>query len=531
MKTKLIPFDIEKAKAGAKIVTRCGYSAEVKFHNVKVFPPIICLVEMEGPYAYTLDGKYTESNEDSDMDLFIEEEVENDSNNQDETIRKALISYFQSFPYNSLEDAGINAKDAIAWLEKQGEQETLCAKCKKSQPSHSCQDITALGRCAVEHEQKPADNKPRFQEGDWVIDGLGIVHQIIRVVENLGSHTYGYDTDDGFYIHDSESGVRLWNITDAKDGDVLMKGEVIFIFNKMLGEWIYCHSSISYKDGSSINLNNCGLINNEVYPATKEQRDFLFQKMKEAGYEWDPVKKELRKIESEEKKELKKVKPKFQKGNWVIDKQGTVHQIANVIENVTNHTYGYDVVGGGYFNENVEGIRFWTIQDARNGIVLACDTCIVLFKEIDGLNIKCHCTYHFMDTPMFFVDTLQNKTAFYPATKEQRDLLFQKIKEEGYQWDSERKELKKIKYKDDMAEKEVKQKSSFNEFGFRRMTNQELSWWLRDHPEECREFKYEGGGDYVYSSYDYTINQANTQVWGKLIRRNGGEWQEPLVEI
>ena len=34
-----------------------------------------------------------------------------------------------------------------------------------------------------------------------------------------------------------------------------------------------------------------------VYPATKEQRDLLFQKMKEAEYEWDADKKELKKIE------------------------------------------------------------------------------------------------------------------------------------------------------------------------------------------------------------------------------------------
>ena len=38
-------------------------------------------------------------------------------------------------------------------LEKQGKQkETLCDKCKKTQPSHSCQDITALGRCALEKQ-------------------------------------------------------------------------------------------------------------------------------------------------------------------------------------------------------------------------------------------------------------------------------------------------------------------------------------------------------------------------------------------
>lgn len=32
-----------------------------------------------------------------------------------------------------------------------------------------------------------------------------------------------------------------------------------------------------------------------VFPATKEQRDLLFQKMEEAGYEWDAEKKELKK--------------------------------------------------------------------------------------------------------------------------------------------------------------------------------------------------------------------------------------------
>ena len=36
--------------------------------------------------------------------------------------------------------------------------------------------------------------------------------------------------------------------------------------------------------------------NNQLKPATKEQRDLLFSKMKEAGYEWDAEKKELKKI-------------------------------------------------------------------------------------------------------------------------------------------------------------------------------------------------------------------------------------------
>ena len=42
--------------------------------------------------------------------------------------------------------------------EKQGEQETFCDKCIKEHPSNSCQDITELGKCAVENEQKLDEN-------------------------------------------------------------------------------------------------------------------------------------------------------------------------------------------------------------------------------------------------------------------------------------------------------------------------------------------------------------------------------------
>lgn len=42
---------------------------------------------------------------------------------EDERIRKALITFFKRFPYDSIEQAGTNAKEAIAWLEKQGEYE------------------------------------------------------------------------------------------------------------------------------------------------------------------------------------------------------------------------------------------------------------------------------------------------------------------------------------------------------------------------------------------------------------------------
>ena len=47
--------------------------------------------------------------------------------------------------------------------------------------------------------------------------------------------------------------------------------------------------------------------NGEIKPATKEQRDLLFQKMHKDGYEWDAEKKELKKIENASDNENQKL--------------------------------------------------------------------------------------------------------------------------------------------------------------------------------------------------------------------------------
>ena len=44
--------------------------------------------------------------------------------NEDERVRKALITYFQRYPYGSIGNDGTNPKEAIAWLEKQGNKES-----------------------------------------------------------------------------------------------------------------------------------------------------------------------------------------------------------------------------------------------------------------------------------------------------------------------------------------------------------------------------------------------------------------------
>lgn len=64
-----------------------------------------------------------------------------------------------------------------------------------------------------------------------------------------------------------------------------------------------------------------------------------------------------------------------------------------------------------------------------------------------------------------------------------------------------------------------------------RMTYQELSWWLREHQEEHREFRYKGDIS-VFSTYTYRESSRNCPCEeGILIRSNGGEWKEPEIKI
>lgn len=61
----------------------------------------------------------------------------------------------------------------------------------------------------------------------------------------------------------------------------------------------------------------------------------------------------------------------------------------------------------------------------------------------------------------------------------------------------------------------------------RRMTNKELSWWLSEKPH--RELKI---GDYIYHEYYYKENEQDDEVADfYLIREDGSEWREPLIEV
>lgn len=182
---------------------------------------------------------------------------------EDEKIRKYLIDVVNDYCKGSEHDG------CIAWLEKQG-------------------------------EQKPVDKvEPKFNVGDWITNNKLLVGQVTSF--------------DGEYYHYMRKGIEhllhisntynwhLWTIEDAKDGDVLTDGDLPFIFKKIDAynyTYAYCGISLS----GNFRIDSDGELGEwtwmlDIKPATKEQRELLFQKMKEAGYEWDAEKKELKKIE------------------------------------------------------------------------------------------------------------------------------------------------------------------------------------------------------------------------------------------
>jgi len=213
--------------------------------------------------------------------------------------------------------------------------------------------------------------------------------------------------------------------------------------------------AIEYSEGHSIDVNPQAAME-YVFPELKESEDDKIRKAIRIYLDWLDGRKDcaprgeysimdmLAWIEKQGGQKPTDT-PKFKVGDFIAD-----YYCRGSVVALTDDAYLLDSGQGIPFSCE-DNIHLWTIQDAKDGDVLASHESLVLFKELDGLNIKCYCNYHFMNNPCFHVNTLQNKDAFYPATKAQRDLLFQKMKEAGYKWDAEKKELRKIDARENLT--------------------------------------------------------------------------------
>lgn len=272
----------------------------------------------------------------------------------DEQIRQWIIDDIRynmdNEPLNNSEYKK-KAKKAIAWLEQQSEQspnilwhdvseepdekrEIFCEWKSSTGVWHSVVFYHADSKTFCEgeriitnvlkwtyvndllgkqREQKTAD-EPRLkvEEGKWYVCISqfcncieGRVYKATsdnRIIDDFGTE---YDIHNDAYKY-----FRLWTIKDAKDGDVLfldLMGGETFIYNGISPNMAILYSFIINNDGEdvlpyhigkpNVGIGNIEETKNIIRPATKEQRDTLFAKMEESGYEWDAVKKQLKEIE------------------------------------------------------------------------------------------------------------------------------------------------------------------------------------------------------------------------------------------
>lgn len=183
-----------------------------------------------------------------------------------ERIKREIIEYIKTSSYQY-------HKDWIAWLEKQG-------------------------------EQKPADKvESKFKIRDWVVynrtDHSREVMQIYDIRDNR--YYFNDNTHFSWSVKECDEKSHLWTIEDARDGDVLAteSGRPFIVkgfLDKLHPNSPVACCGIDNSDNFYVGVSMNRWTDAKVYPATKEQCDTLFARMKEEGYQWDKNKKEVIKL-------------------------------------------------------------------------------------------------------------------------------------------------------------------------------------------------------------------------------------------
>lgn len=181
---------------------------------------------------------------------------------------------------------------------KEGETWNLTSTgCWDDSPSAKCV-IFPKGKTTWEGFVPPC----KFKVGDWITDGVSKCQ--IYFIDDT-QYWYSENCILGS-IESVDKQYHLWTINDAKDGDVLFHSDSasngIFIFKEILQlgtlQKVICYCDYDSEDGFCLGENHtcCWADSKILRPATEERRNRLFQKMREAGYRWNPETKVLEKV-------------------------------------------------------------------------------------------------------------------------------------------------------------------------------------------------------------------------------------------
>ena len=145
--------------------------------------------------------------------------------------------------------------------------------------------------------------KPSFKVGDWIISSVLGTARIIGVND---SNEFQLEYTDGKQEFSSIDYVNYaydkWTINNAKDGDVLFTSSSAcsdtFVFKSIDEKGnAECYFAYDSEDGFTEGKYHFIGSASDCKPATKVQCDFLMKAMKDARYEWDSEKKELKKLD------------------------------------------------------------------------------------------------------------------------------------------------------------------------------------------------------------------------------------------
>ena len=140
-----------------------------------------------------------------------------------------------------------------------------------------------------------------------------------------------------------------------------------------------------------------------------------------------------------------KIEPKFNVGDWVVFLTSeSVYQV----EKKENYEYTLRHIFGGSlclsFSDE-ELIREWTIRDAKDGDILATSVGAFIYNGNNGGGSfpGSYCGINTLGNFKIGVESHWTGKTVYPATKEQCDTLMKTMNDAGYEWNAEKKELKK----------------------------------------------------------------------------------------
>ena len=344
---------------------------------------------------------------------------------KDIKIRKEIISILRNAYWTSNRN---RFNELVAWLEKQGKQ-----KKQAHFPKFTFDDVLAL-QCCMETVKKVQEDKELYEKLNLIHSKMYDAYWLEKQDEQASLQN-NKNIDLTKILEDCPKG---WKFYSDKYGEVTFWGFSDLVYPIQLNTKNHGVKLLSEKGEEIIGNGKCIL-----FPS-KDQKDW--NKFTAPWYKKDKL-----------------IKPKFKVGDWIITTENKVLQITNIegtSYRFNNKSHYWEI----YYCD--EQCHLWTIEDAKDGDVLALSWLedknlfekIIIFKKYYNKGVK---GLYSMPCVEGYGKTFKNgKIAFtdeevpyysktwagnlHPATKEQRNLLFQKIKEAGYKWNDETKTLEKL---------------------------------------------------------------------------------------